>query len=45
MNDGCADGRIAQSDDIIALAKDLSSDESARMIIKKLIQLDTGENS
>lgn len=37
--DGCVDGRIAQSEDIIALANDLSSDGLARMIIKDLIQL------
>ena len=37
MNDGCADGRIAQSDNIIALAKDLSSDGLARVIIMELI--------
>ena len=32
--DGCMDGRIAQSEDIIALANDLSSDGLARMIIQ-----------
>ena len=41
--DGCVDGRIAQSEDIIALANDLSSDGLARMIIKELIHLDADD--